>query len=123
MHDVSIERGQLNRIIRNSLAAMLLQVRDRIPADMLKSGMDIYLSGGTSLMRGLDGLCRYIFGGVPVHQPAPLQPGHNHSYLADPRYCTAIGLIRYAQRFDEDAIIPRRKGWLPSILRMFGFGR
>jgi cell division protein FtsA len=60
---------------------------------------------------------------VPVHQPAPLQPGHNHSYLADPRYCTAIGLIRYAQRFDEDAIIPRRKGWLPSILRMFGFGR
>lgn len=123
MHDVSIERGQLNRIIRNSLAAMLLQVRDRIPADMLKSGMDIYLSGGTSLMRGLDGLCRYIFGGVPVHQPAPLQPGHNHSYLADPRYCTAIGLIRYAQRFDEDAIIPRRKGWLPSILRMFGLGR
>lgn len=123
MHDVSIERGQLNRIIRNSLAAMLLQVRDRIPSDMLKSGMDIYLSGGTSLMRGLDGLCRYIFGGVPVHQPAPLQPGHTHSYLADPRYCTAIGLIRYAQRFDEDAIIPRRKGWLPSILRMFGLGR
>ena len=123
MHDVSIERGQLNRIIRNSLAAMLLQVRDRIPSDMLKSGMDIYLSGGTSLMRGLDGLCRYIFGGVPVHQPAPLQPGHTHSYLADPRYCTAIGLIRYAQRFDEDAIIPLRKGWLPSILRMFGLGR
>lgn len=123
MHDVSIERGQLNRIIRNSLAAMLLQVRDRIPQEMLNSGMGIYLSGGTSFMRGLDGLCRYIFGGVPVHQPAPLPPGHNHSYLADPRYCTAIGLIRFAQRYDDDALNPRSKGWLSGFMRMLGFGR
>lgn len=123
MHDVSIERGQLNRIIRNSLAAMLLQVRDRIPQEMLNSGMGIYLSGGTSFMRGLDGLCKYIFGGVPVHQPAPLPPGHNHSYLADPRYCTAIGLIRFAQRYDDDALNPRGRGWLAGFMRMLGFGR
>ena len=123
MHDVTIERGQLNRIIRNSLAAMLLQVRDRIPPEMLNSGMGIYLSGGTSFMRGLDGLCKYIFGGMPVHQPAPLAPGHNHSYLADPRYCTAIGLIRFAQRYDDDAINPRRKGLLPYLMRLLGFGR
>lgn len=123
MHDVSIERGQLNRIIRNSLAAMLLQVRDRIPQEMLNSGMGIYLSGGTSFMRGLDGLCKYIFGGVPVHQPAPLPPGHNHSYLADPRYCTAIGLIRFAQRYDDDALNPRSKGWLSGFMRMLGLGR
>ena len=119
MHDVTIERGQLNRIIRNTLAAMLLQVRDRIPSDYLNSGMSIYLSGGTSFMRGLDGLCHYIFGGMPVHQPAPLPPGHNHSYLADPRYCTAIGLIRYAQRFDDDAINPHRSNMLARFLRMF----
>lgn len=123
MHDVSIERGQLNRIIRNSLASMLLQVRDRIPSEMLKSGMGIYLSGGTSFMRGLDGLCRYIFGGMPVHQPAPLPPGHNHSYLADPRYCTAIGLIRYAQRFDDDALNPRRGGSWSRFLKFLGIGR
>ena len=123
LHDVSIERGQLNRIIRNSLALMLLQVRDRIPQEMLKSGMGIYLSGGTSFMRGLDGLCKYIFGGKPVYQPSPLAPGQNHSYLADPRYCTAIGLIRYAQRYDEDAIHPGRPGWLPRFMRMLGFAR
>ncbi len=118
MHDVSIERGQLNRIIRNSLAAMLLQVRDRIPSELLNPGMGIYLSGGTSFMRGLDGLCHYIFGGMPVHQPAPLPPGHHHSYLADPRYCTAIGLIRYAQRYDDDAINPRRENMLARFLNM-----
>lgn len=119
MHDVTIERGQLNRIIRNTLAAMLLQVRDRIPSDYLNSGMSIYLSGGTSFMRGLDGLCHYIFGGMPVHQPAPLPPGHNHSYLADPRYCTAIGLIRYAQRYDDDAINPHHGNMLARFLKMF----
>ncbi len=123
MHDVSIERGQLNRIIRNSLAAVLLQVRDRIPQEMLNTSMGIYLSGGTSFMRGLDGLCKYIFGGKPVYQPTPLAPGQSHSYLADPRYCTAIGLIRYAQRFDDDALRPGRPGWLPRFMRMLGFGR
>ncbi len=123
MHDVSIERGQLNRIIRNTLAAMLLQVRDRIPSEMLNSGMGIYLSGGTSFMRGLDGLCRYIFGGMPVHQPAPLPPGHNHSYLADPRYCTAIGLIRYAQRYDDDAINPQDGNMLKRFLGWLRGGR
>ena len=123
MHDVSIERGQLNRIIRNSLAAMLLQVRDRIPSELLNPGMGIYLSGGTSFMRGLDGLCQYIFGGMPVHQPAPLPPGHNHSYLADPRYCTAIGLIRYAQRYDDDAINPRSGNMLGRFLKFLRGGR
>lgn len=117
MHDVTIERGQLNRIIRNSLAAMLLQVRDRIPAELLNSGMGIYLSGGTSFMRGLDDLCHYIFGGMTVHQPAPLPPGPNHSYLADPRYCTAIGLIRFAQRYDDDAINPKKAGWFSRFLK------
>ncbi len=123
MHDVSIERGQLNRIIRNSLAAMLLQVRDRIPSELLNPGMGIYLSGGTSFMRGLDGLCQYIFGGMPVHQPAPLPPGHNHSYLADPRYCTAIGLIRYAQRYDDDAINPHSGNMLARFLKFLRGGR
>ena len=123
MHDVTIERGQLNRIIRNSLAAMLLSVRDRIPAELFKSGMSIYLSGGTSFMRGLDGLCHYIFGGIPVHQPSPLPPGHNHSYLQDPRYCTAVGLIRYAQRYDDDAINPRHGSWLARLLQSLGLRR
>lgn len=115
MHDVSIPRGVLNRIIRDRLADTLLRVRDRIPQELLHhNGMAIYFSGGTSLMRGLDGLARYIFN-MPVHQPAPQEPGRHQSYLADPRYCTAIGLIRYAQRFDDDAL--RAKS--PSILSRF----
>ncbi len=119
MHDVSIPRGELNRIIRDRLADILLRVRDRIPAEVWKqSGMSVYFSGGTSLMRGLDNLAQYIFN-APVHQPAPLAPGQHHSYLADPRYCTAIGLIRFAQRYDDDAIRSTRPNMLARFFHFF----
>lgn len=123
MHDVSIPRGLLNRIIRDRLAETLLRVRDRIPREvLLRPGMSLYLSGGTSLMRGLDGLAHYIFN-MPVHQPAPMEPGHHNSYLADPRYCTAIGLIRFAQRYDDDAVTPSGDNWLARLLSIFRRGR
>ncbi len=119
MHDVTIPRGQLNRIIRDRLAETLLRVRDRIPREvLLRPGMSLYLSGGTSLMRGLDSLAQYIFN-MPVHQPAPMEPGQHNSYLADPRYCTAIGLIRFAQRYDDDAVNPAGENWLGRMLSIF----
>lgn len=124
MHEVSIPRGELNRFIRDSLAHTLLRVRERIPQEVFaRNGMSIYLSGGTSLMRGLDELTRYIFYNVPVHQPAPIKPGQNHSYLADPRYCTAIGLIRFAQRYDDDAYNLNGRSWWSRFLRSLGIGR
>ncbi len=119
MHDVSIPRGDLNRIIRDRLANILVRVGKRIPEDVWKrNGMSVYLSGGTSLMRGLDQLAQHIYG-VPVHQPTPQPEGQNHSYLADPRYCTAIGLIRFAQRYDDEALRGVSPGWVQRILRMF----
>ena len=70
-NEVSIQRGLLNRIIRDRLADILLSVRDNIPVSVLEqSGMTVYLSGGTSLMRGLDNLAQFIFK-VPVRQPLP----------------------------------------------------
>ncbi|MDO4221770.1 MAG: cell division protein FtsA [Akkermansia sp.] len=116
MHDVSIERGLLNRIIRDRLADALLRVRDRIPKEVLsQNGMALYLCGGTSMMRGLDSLARYIFG-MPVNQPAQMTPEEGR-YLNDPRYCTTIGLLRFAQRYDDDAM--PGGGWLDSLFRRF----
>ena len=116
MHDVSLERGLLNRIIRDRLADALLRVRDRIPQEVLnQGGMGLFLCGGTSMMRGLDGLARYIFH-MPVMQPAQMTPEEGR-YLNDPRYCTAIGLIRFAQRYDEDAM--PGSGFMDSLRRLF----
>ncbi len=119
LSDASIARGDLNRIIRNRLADILVRVGKRVPEDVWKqSGMSVYLSGGTSLMRGLDTLAHHIYG-VPVHQPPPMVEGQSYSYLADPRFCTAIGLIRFAQRYDDEAMRNVSPGFLKRLFNMF----
>ncbi len=117
--EVSIPRGVLNNIIRDRLADILLRVKENIPPTVWsRSGMTVFLSGGTSLMRGLDHLAEFIFK-VPVQQPIPQSKGAEYSYLADPRYCTAIGLIRFAQRYDDDALRHANPGFLRKILNFF----
>ena len=118
LHEVNVERGVLNRIIRNRLASILLRVRDDIPPELLRrDGMCLFLSGGSSMMRGLDGLAYHIFR-VPVMQPEQVGPGETH-YARDPRYCTAVGLIRYAQRFDDDALAAENTSLLTKFLNIF----
>ncbi len=118
LHDVSIPRGVLNRIIYERLLDTLELVRERIPAEVLNSpNLCVYLSGGTSLMRGLSDLAGSVFK-CPIYQPSPLVEGEKHSYLDDPRFCTAIGLIRHAQIYDDDATEPP-KGILARILDFF----
>ena len=129
MHDGTIARGELNRIIRDRLAEILVRVKRRLPEDVWRqSGMCVYLSGGTSLMRGLDELAHYIFQ-VPVYpyhvmqQAMAAQTGRKHTYLADPRYCTAIGLIRYAQRYDDDALHGSGGNFFKRLLSLFMRGK
>lgn len=111
-------RGELNMIIRNRLADALLRVRDCVPAEVLnQNGMSLFLCGGTSMMRGLDNLARYIFN-MPVQQPAAMTP-EDGQYLSDPRYCTAIGLIRFAQRYDDDALTGLKGGLMHALRGMF----
>lgn len=123
LHDVSVRRGALNEIIRNRLCEILLLVRESIPRELLRrNGIGVYLCGGTSLMRGLDGLAQYVFG-TEVFQPPPLEPGQPHSYQSDPRYCTAIGLIRYAQMFDAEDDYRKSSGFFGRLFNFFGLGR
>lgn len=115
----SIARGRLNDIIRDRLADILQSVKDSIPSHVWeRQGMAVYLSGGTSLMLGLDRLARFIFK-VRVFQPAQPGVGADYSYLADPRYCTTIGLIRYAMQYESDNAEPVKPGLLRRILNFF----
>ncbi len=123
LHDAAIPRGELNRIIRERMEDILLHVRDKIPAELLRNkGINVYFSGGTSVMRGLEELAEGIFG-CNVYQPVPPRESEHNSYLANPRFCTAIGLIRYAQKFEDDADRRQKSSsffsWLRSIF-LFG---
>ncbi len=119
MHEVSIERGALNRIICDRLMDTLMRIQLKIPADVWKRpGMGVYFSGGTSLMRGLDILARQIFK-VPIYQPAPISSKEQGAFLQDPRYCTPIGLIRFAQRYDDDALHHQASAGFWSRMKQF----
>ena len=119
LHDVAIPPGELNRIIRDRLADILVRIKNRIPNELWHNGgLEVYFSGGTSLMRGLEPLATHIFN-VPVHQPAPQSEQDVPSYLADPRYCTPIGLIRYAQKYEDDLSREEGGSWLDWLRRLF----
>ena len=115
----SISRGLLNNIVRDRLADILQSVKDSVPQQVwARRGMAVYLSGGSSLMLGLDRLAQFIFR-VRVYQPSQPGIGADYSYLADPRYCTAIGLIRYALQYEADNAEPEKPGLLRRILSIF----
>lgn len=120
LKDVSMKRGELNRIICERLYETLNLVKKRIPEQALNNpNMSIYLSGGTSVMPGLDELAQRVFN-RPVYQPELPADDDQYSYLRDPRYCTAIGLIRYAQLYEEDEELQRPRSFLARFLKLFG---
>lgn len=115
----SIARGQLNYIIRERLTAILQEVKNAIPPYMWRQrDMAVYITGGTSLMLGLDRLAQSIFK-VRVYQPAHPGVGKDYTYLADPRYCTTIGLIHYAMKKEEEYAEPEKTGLWQRFLNLF----
>ncbi len=119
LRNTHIKRGYLNRIICDRLTDTLQRVKTKIPAEVFKRpGMAVYLAGGTSLMRGIQDLAQYIFK-VKVNAPMAAADGEEFAFMRDPRYCTAIGMIRLAQ-LDEDKDNRNQSGGLwKSFLRLF----
>ena len=120
LHDVAIVRGELNQIIQDRLRDTLERVRRRIPEELWRNnGLEVYLSGGTSLMRGLEGLASSIFR-TNVHGCSGLSVEEGNTYLNDPRYFTATGLIRYAQKYeDETSRATGNPAWLEWLRKLF----
>jgi cell division protein FtsA len=95
--EVDVERSMLNGVIRQRLEETLQLVRAGLPAGALESiGAGVFVTGGTSLMKGFSELAFDVFG-REIHRPAPPKFSGIQANFEDPRYTTAIGLIRYAQ--------------------------
>ena len=112
--EVAIARSDLNKIIQARLVETLEIVQERLPED-LRTGLagGVYLTGGTSLMRGIDGLVAQIF--QSEARAIELPKEGKMSYFDDPRYYTVIGLIRYAQKADMERSIEEK----PSLMKRF----
>jgi cell division protein FtsA len=107
-----IERETLNTIIhmrvRESLE-LLKRELDREPfLDFIGAG--VFITGGCSMLRGIDHLASEIFG-MPVHAVHAQQMSGLTSAFENPQLATAIGLIKYAQAVETD----RPGGWLDKI--------
>ncbi|MGJ8672327.1 cell division protein FtsA [Rubritalea sp.] len=106
--DLEIKRQLLNDIIRGRLEETLQLVKAKLPDGALeKVQTGVFLTGGTSLMRGFGELANDVFQ-LPVYRPEQPEVSGIHEYFRDPQYSTVVGLIRYAQLMDEDR--PREKG-------------
>jgi cell division protein FtsA len=120
--EVEVKRETLNEVIRQRLEETLMLVRQRLPTGAVEAiGAGIFLTGGTSLMRGFSELAGAVFG-RDIYLPEPPEISGVQASFKDPRYATAIGLIRYAQIFETERATP--PGLFGKIGRLFWpFGR
>jgi cell division protein FtsA len=113
-----IKRSLLNEIIHGRLEETLRLIRDRLPEDSLEGiGSGVFLTGGTSRMRGLTELANEVFG-LSIYVADQVNMSGIHASFRDPQYSTAVGLIRYAQILDAEREAESR-GFFGRLLKLF----
>ncbi|MGC4016862.1 MAG: cell division protein FtsA [Luteolibacter sp.] len=120
--EAEVRRQVLNEVIRQRLEETLRLVKRRLPEGSVERiGTGIFLSGGTSLMRGFGELAFDVFG-RDIYRPEPPEVSGIQSSFKDPQYTTALGLIRYAQVLDAERVAT--PGFFGRIGRaLWPFGR
>lgn len=112
-----IRRSVLNEVIRQRLEETLILVRERLPEGSVgRLGAGVFLTGGTSQMRGFSELAFEVFG-RDIYRPEPPAISGSQANFKDPSFATAIGLIRCAQILEAERR-PRRSPWA-WLLRLF----
>jgi len=121
--DIELKRQLLNDIIRGRLLETLELVKENLPDGALKNvGTGVFLTGGTSLMRGMGELANEVFE-LPVYRPEQPEVSGVQAYFRDPQYSTAVGLIRYAQIIEEEKSQKETKsGFLNKLSKFLPFG-
>jgi len=113
-----IEREKLNTIIhlrvRETLELLKRTLDEENYLDFVGSG--IFITGGCSLLKGIDHLAEELFG-MPVHVTHAQTMSGLTSAFENPQFSTGIGLIKYAQALQSD-----RPGRWPRWLRLPFFG-
>jgi len=116
-----VERETLNTIIHMRMRETFELLRRKLEAggDLHLLGAGIFITGGTSLLRGIDALAQEIFE-LPVHITHAQTMSGLTSAFENPQFSTAIGLIKYAQAVQMD----RPSGWLSRFTQKLPiFGR
>jgi cell division protein FtsA len=120
--EAEVKRQLLNEIIRQRLEETLRLLHRRLPEGSVERiGMGVYLSGGTSLMRGFGELAHDVFK-RDIYRPEPPELSGVQASFKDPQFTTALGLIRYAQiveaeREPQSGLLRKLGSWLWPFAR------
>ena len=106
-----VERALLNEVIHMRTREVFEQIKLRCSEHMGKLGAGVYLTGGVSLMRGIDQVARNVFE-VRVHKSGTTPVNGVTASYENPCYAGPIGLIRYAQLMDAE------KPWLSPLAKL-----
>lgn len=92
-------RQDLIRIVEPRVREIIELVNDQLEASGKKSSLagGVILTGGTSLMTGIDVLAEEVLG-ISVGRAKPAGLTGLSERVASPEYSTAVGLIKYAAR-------------------------
>ncbi len=86
--------------------------------DLIAAG--IVLTGGTSLLKGIDSFAEKIFG-LPIRIGSPEGVGGISDMVSSPEYATSVGLLIYGKnRFKKGLDSRRRQGLFSDISKLFG---
>ncbi len=112
-----VSQEMLNGIMNARVTELLTVVAEPLRQQGLldKLGKGIFLTGGSSLMKGIGDLAEDIFG-VPVQKAGSSSMSGPSALFENPQYATPVGLIRYAQLLDEQK---PKKGALSKLGQKF----
>ena len=102
-----IERETLNTIIHMRVRESFELLKRRIEEEPFLNylGAGVFITGGCSLLNGIDHLAEEVFE-MPAHVAHAQTMSGLTSAVENPQFATAIGLIKYAQVVQSDR--PRR---------------
>src|ERR1700760_1866481 len=112
-----IERETLNTIIHLRMREVFDLLKRQLDEESFMNyvGAGIFITGGCSLLNGIENLAMEIFE-MPAHTAHAQTMSGLTSAFENPQFSTAIGLIKYAQAVQMD----RPSGWLARFLPIFG---
>ena len=120
-----VEKSLVNQIISMRVREILELIYKRLASTgyLSRVGKGIYLTGGSSLLDGIEELTEDVFG-LPVQRGSTASMTGPAAIFENPQYATPVGLVRYAQLLDEQR---PHKGKIRAISQkvagIFGGGR
>jgi cell division protein FtsA len=113
-----VEREMLNTIIHCRVREVLELLKRKLDEDshLHFLGAGIMLTGGCSLLKGINHLAEEIFG-MPAHLTHAQTVSGITSAFENPQFSTAIGLIKYAEAMQPD----QPRGLFSRLVRKIPF--